>query len=422
MAKVKLISYLKIAWKVLLRRKFFTAISLFGISFTLMILLVVYAMFDYTVGPHRPELRVDRLLFVNRMQLLYKGDGGQSNSSVGYAFLDRYVRTLRTPEKVSISDANWGTVVAYVGQQVLKFDLKATDAVFWQVLDFDFVEGRPYNAAEVAAAAHVVVITEATSRRYFGAATGVLGRNMVLESVPYRVVGVVRNVPIARSNTYAELWTPVTTSTDNLRNLDYMGGYQAIVLARTAADVPRVKDEYQQVIARVPLPDPKVFSKVNSYAQTLLASLTARFSNDAGAEGGVGRFAGVLLALALLFMLLPALNLVNINVSRTLERSAEIGVRKAFGATAGKLVGQFLLENIFLTLLGGTLGLGLAAAVLVLINESHFLPYSTYALNSRVFAVALGVVVLFGVLSGAYPAYKMSKLQAVKALKGENAA
>ena len=416
-----ILSYLKIAWKVLLRRKFFTAISLFGISFTLMILLVVYAMFDFTVGPHRPELRVDRLLFINRMQLLYK-EGGQSNSSVGYAFLDRYVRTLHTPEKVSISDANWGTMVAYVGQQVLKFDLKTTDAVFWQVLDFDFVEGRPYNVAEVTAAAHVVVITEATSRRYFGTATGVLGRKMVLEAVPYRVVGVVRDVPIARSNTYAELWTPVTTSTDNLRNPDYMGGYQAILLARSAADVQRVKDEYQQVIARVPLPDPKIFSKVNSYAQTLLASLTARFTSDAGAEGGVGRFAQLMLGMALLFTLLPALNLMNINVSRTLERSAEIGVRKAFGATAGTLVGQFLLENIFLTLLGGVLGLGLAAGVLALLNESHFLPYSTYALNRRVLAVALGMVVFFGVLSGVYPAYKMSKLQAVKALKGETAA
>jgi putative ABC transport system permease protein len=49
-----LLSYLKIAWKVLLRRKFFTAISLFGISFTLMILLVVYALVDYAAGAHRP--------------------------------------------------------------------------------------------------------------------------------------------------------------------------------------------------------------------------------------------------------------------------------------------------------------------------------------------------------------------------------
>jgi len=83
-----LFSYLKIAWKVLLRRKFFTAISLFGISFTLMILLVVYALIDFAAGPHRPELRSDRLLFINRIQLLYRD--GNSNNSLGYAFLDRY--------------------------------------------------------------------------------------------------------------------------------------------------------------------------------------------------------------------------------------------------------------------------------------------------------------------------------------------
>ena len=129
-----------------------------------------------------------------------------------------------------------------------------------------------------------------------------------------------------------------------------------------------------------------------------------------------------MLGLGLLFMLLPALNLVNINVSRTLERSAEIGVRKAFGATAGTLAGQFLLENIFLTLLGGALGLGLAAGALHLLNGSHFLPYSAFALNGRVFGVGLGAVLFFGVLSGAYPAYKMSKLTAVKALKGETTA
>ena len=416
-----LFSYLKIAWKVLLRRKFFTAISLFGISFTLMILLVVYAMYDFTVGPHTPEKRIDRMLFVNRMQLMYR-EGGQSNSAIGYDFLTRHVRTLATPEKVSLSESNFGTTVAYVGQQVLKLDHKHTDGEFWQILDFDFVEGRPYNLGEVRDAAHVVVINENTSRRYFGRTTGVVGRLLVLDAVPYQVVGVVRNISISRIFSYAEIWTPVTTTTDNLRDPNFLGGYQAIVLARQAADLPRIQDEYQRVVDRVPVPDLKNYSKVNSYAQPLLASLTSRFSSNAGPEGGVGTFSSLMLGLGLLFMLLPALNLVNINVSRTLERSAEIGVRKAFGATSGALVTQFLLENIFLTLLGGVLGLGLAAGALHLLNDSHFLAYSTFALNARVFGVALGAVLFFGVLSGAYPAYKMSKLQAVKALKGESAA
>lgn len=124
------------------------------------------------------------------------------------------------------------------------------------------------------------------------------------------------------------------------------------------------------------------------------------------------------LGLALLFMLLPALNLVNLNVSRMLERSSEIGVRKAFRATAGRLVGQFLVENIFLTLVGGVLGLALAAGALALLNGSSVIEYAQFALNGRVFAVALGAVLFFGLLSGVYPAYKMSKLPAIQALKG----
>ena len=55
---------------------------------------------------------------------------------------------------------------------------------------------------------------------------------------------------------------------------------------------------------------------------------------------------------ALLFMALPAMNLVNLNISRILERASEIGVRKAFGASSWTLVGQFLVENLILTLVG----------------------------------------------------------------------
>ena len=56
-------------------------------------------------------------------------------------------------------------------------------------------------------------------------------------------------------------------------------------------------------------------------------------------------------------MLLPAVNLININVSRIMERASEIGVRKAFGASSLTLVGQFVVENVLLTLIGGAIGL-----------------------------------------------------------------
>ena len=76
----------------------------------------------------------------------------------------------------------------------------------------------------------------------------------------------------------------------------------------------------------------------------------------------------------LLFALLPAVNLVNLNMSRIMERASEIGVRKAFGASSRTLVGQFIVENVVLSLVGG--GLGFAASVFVLeaVNRSGLVP------------------------------------------------
>ena len=410
-----LLNYLKIAWKVLLRRKFFTFISLFGISFTLMILLVVYALFDYTVGAHTPEKRIDRMLFITHLELW--SDHSQSNSGAGYAFLHRYLPLLRTPEKVSIASSG-GSAVAYVGNQKLKLDTKATDGEFWQVLDFDFIAGRPYTVREVREAAHVAVINETTARRYFGTTRGVVGRTLEADQERFRIVGVVRDVPAARAYTSADMWKPITVSSINLQDPNYLGPCIAILLARTAADVPAVQQEFQRVIDRVPVPDPEDYTEVRVYAESMFANMIRSYFGNSGPNNGLGRFVRLLLGLGLLFMLLPALNLINLNASRILERSSEIGVRKAFGATGNVLVGQFLVENIFLTLLGGLVGLVLAAGALAALNASALIPYAHFGLNGRVFGVALLVVLFFGVLSGVYPAYRMSKLHAVQALKG----
>ena len=91
-------------------------------------------------------------------------------------------------------------------------------------------------------------------------------------------------------------------------------------------------------------------------------------AGDAEVESPGRRLWIVLLSLALLFMLLPAVNLVNLNVSRIMERASEIGVRKSFGASSLVLVGQFLVENLALTLIGGAIGLLLSVWLLWLVN------------------------------------------------------
>src|SRR5688500_285256 len=92
--------YLGLAAKVLLRRKFFTFISLFGISFTLLVLTVITALFDHTFGPGATEPRQDRTLYVDRA-VMY-GPHNTWSSSGGFKLFDKYARDLPGVERLSI--------------------------------------------------------------------------------------------------------------------------------------------------------------------------------------------------------------------------------------------------------------------------------------------------------------------------------
>src|SRR5688500_2227555 len=125
---------------------------------------------------------------------------------------------------------------------------------------------------------------------------------------------------------------------------------------------------------------------------------------------------GIFILAALLFMLLPTMNLVSINLSRIMERASEIGVRKAFGASSRALIGQFIVENIVLTVIGGLIGFVLSVAVLSALTRMELIPYAIFDVNLRIFFYGLLLAIVFGLVSGVYPAWRMSRIQAVNAL------
>jgi putative ABC transport system permease protein len=126
----------------------------------------------------------------------------------------------------------------------------------------------------------------------------------------------------------------------------------------------------------------------------------------------------IVIVAALLFITLPTMNLVSINLSRIMERASEIGVRKAFGASSRALVGQFVIENVVLTVIGGTIGFVLTVAALALLNRANPVPYMIFDLNFRIFLYGMLIAGAFGVISGAYPAWRMSRMHPVNALRG----
>ncbi|RSK44460.1 ABC transporter permease [Hymenobacter perfusus] len=420
-----LLSYLKLAWKVLLRRRFFTFINLFGVSFTLMILLVVMALVDHVVGPNMPEKRIDRMLFVNTIRQEMMDGHGWMNRPASVHFVDTYIRRMKTPEKVAMT-SNVYDATAFTNNGLLPLDVRYTDGNFWQIMDFEFVDGRAFSGAEVAQAQRVCVINEATARSYFGTAD-VVGRTIEVDLKRYRVAGVVRNVSAVHIASYADVWVPYTLSPSLVRDNSIGGEFLVVLLAPTAAAAPAMREEYRQMMQRVEIPNPKEVKAIYSYADPMLATFTRALHITRAVGSGnsqtldndnVGAFYLICTLMGLLFMLLPALNLVNLNVTRILERSGEIGVRKAFGATGRNLVGQFLVENVVLAVVGGLLGLGLAAGALALLNEAHVVAYAQFSLSWRVFGWGLGLALLFGLMSGVYPAWKMSRLNPVVALRG----
>ena len=411
-----LTNYLKVAMKVLLRRKFYTAVNLLGITFTLLVLILAAALADSSLAPGPPEDRLDRILAIDRAGMT--GPQFVSTGDPGYRLLDTYARNLPNVEAFSIRSTGQ-EVASFLGGGKVTSTLVRTDGAFWRILDFDFVEGGPFTDADEEAGNFVAVITETTRKRFFGGPPA-LGRKITVDDQIFTVVGVVKDVPSTRLIAYGEIWAPLSTSKSTTYKDSLRGGFRGIVLAKSPEAIPGIRAELLRRVAAAQPPNPELFDKLQVGAYTRFQKLSSEFGPGEDLENPpTGRFILLVTLVAAGFMLLPALNLVNLSLSRILERASEIGVRKAFGASSRSLVIQFLVENAVLTLAGGVIGLALAAVALKAINDSGRIPYSELTVSYRVFLAGLGLSLLFAMLAGALPAWRMSRLHPVEALHGK---
>lgn len=406
-------NYFKIAIAVLKRRKFFTFISLFGISFTLTILVVLAAFIDKVVNDRYPDKKRDRSLYTNTMT--ERGEQSFNGGAPSFYFLDHYVRSLKTPVALGISSRFSGTNT-YVNNKKIAINYKYTNAGYWDITEYAFLEGKPFTKQQIDNSERVAVISEDAKKAFFGNVPSVVGKYIEADNVQYRVCGVVKNVPITLYMMYSDIYLPYTVSkTDYKSNTGYRGDYYGILLAPTRADVPKMKEEFDQMVSKLPMSS-KEFNKIYCTAETFIPAYV-NTGNDQ--KSGMTYAVTAIGIFILLVMLLPTLNLININVTRIMERSSEIGVRKAFGASSRTLVYQFIVENIILTLIGGIIGFILSFIVLQMINSASLIANLELRLNFTVLFVGLLACFVFGLLSGVYPAWRMSRLNVVNALKAQ---
>jgi putative ABC transport system permease protein len=411
-------NYLIISFKVLMRRKFYTFISLFGISFTLMILMIFFALYENAFGNIPPQSNNDRILTTTYVQ--FGGKIFSRISSPGYKLLKDYLklRTLPRIEGVSIFSLRNNVNLLYQ-DRTFNVSLKRTDGDFWKIFDFRFLKGRPLTADDDKNSNYVAVINESTQKKLCGNKNP-LGVFIELEGQPFRIVGVVPDVPELRDRPFADVWVPLNTAKTNAFLEDgVFGDFDAVVLAQKREDIPVIQKEYSERLQRMDYPVPVPWTYARGRLETYL-ELGARNTLNKQArldKTYADNFRVVLLIGIFIFIFLPTINLININLSRILERSSEIGVRRAFGASSRVLVGQFVFENILLTLIGGILAFGLSWGILQVFNMVDTIPWNNLRFNFMIFFYGLTLTLLFGVISGVYPAWKMSRLHPVAALR-----
>lgn len=439
-------NYFKIAIKVLRRNKLYTFISLFGISFTLMVLMLASAILENELGSNPPLSKGDRILFlpslagegyarqrvveydtteVNGVQkidsvvtqkIIKDNVSRSSSSSLGYKFYQDKISRMKTPELSSVF-IDYAPLDVFPDGQKLTLNGNLTDANYWKIFDFPFKEGAAFKEEAVKNQANVMVLRESAAEKYFGKQASYLGMELVWGlNGPFKVVGIVKDVSTSNRSVKADFFVPISWASP--ADLNYGSGYfgscVAALLAPKKQDVPLMEGELRGLENNLELIDN--FDRFSIQEKDTADIYAWNFmGSQKGREGK--NFLLILLGVLTFFLVIPVLNLVNLNVTRIFERSSEIGVRKAFGAKTGHLLLQFLFENLIITFIGGMIGVALTLAIMRVLNETEALGTTKLTFNLSLLIISLIITFVFGLLSGFLPAWRISQTPVAGALK-----
>ena len=404
-----------------------TWVSLLGTALSICMIMVVVITIRARVADCAPEVNRSRTLYVSTVQALPKGEkGGDVNSYMSVQTGRECFKALTTPAAVTLY-ANIEKVRASlpIGKR-LTADMRQVDTDFWRVFRFRFLDGNPFTEADFQSALPRAVITAKVARRLFGRTEGVAGQHLRLNHVDYQVAGVVADISMLASDSYAQIWIPYTCGTAGTNTWGYnlMGPMHAAILARTPDDFPAIREECEHLRQRYNDAQPEYGVHYRGQPDTQFTHLYRTWAEAPDMQAVVTRYVAVLLIL----LIVPAINLSGMTHSRMRKRMAEIGVRKAFGATGAELLRQVFVENLLLTILAGLIGLALSYGATFLLNgflfgtsANAYLAGETtltagQLLSPWIFLAAFFFCLLMNLLSSGLPAWRASRMNIVEAI------
>ena len=414
--------YLKQAWELFRQNRLFSTIYIIGTGLSIALVMTLFIIFYVKFAPVYPEYNRERTLVVKATKRNPKGQpqNWNINNGIAYWAVDGLLAEVPHVEAVAGSMLDiWGN------NQVSATDVKPFKVVphyangaFWQVFSFRFLEGRPFTREEVEAKEKVAVLSESLAKRLFATTRGLAERHFSFNGQDYRILGVVQDVSNATPASAGDLWVPLS----NVANIERMGqgllgSVCAYLLVDDADHVDDVRAGAEDAVHRYSQQD-------KDYEYSLMGQpdpyWLSTFRQDIVKEPDTAELAKDFLYILLALLFIPALNLGGMISSRMDSRIAELGIRKAYGATRRRLLEQVLCENLLLTLLGGLAGLLFSYLIVWTASDWILTLFDEYVLDAAiptsltpemlfspaVFGCTLCVCLLLNVVSALVPALR----------------
>jgi putative ABC transport system permease protein len=278
---------------------------------------------------------------------------------------------------------------------VLKdFEGRYANENYLNILDLDFIKGERYNQKHLESGQRVMVISE-TVAEYLFESTDAIGKEVLVFKIPYKVVGVFKSMS-RLAETTAVAFLPVEFNT-----WDKMKWNVAITNQNLNKDVLEKTFNKHAV---------EIFGNEEGSIR-LLSKSELIFSK-------LEQIGGLIILILLFAIVLPALLMANLIITRMETKLNELGIRKAFGANKKEIFIQLIYENIIFTLIGGTIALFVGQFVVsnLLYEEDNFSFGSMLNMPISTHLLVVLVYLIFGFASGWYPSRLVSKKSIVSSL------
>jgi putative ABC transport system permease protein len=270
-----------------------------------------------------------------------------------------------------------------------------------EVTDKNFEEGRFFTADEITRAANVCVIGADAREKFFPTGSPI-GKLLKVRGIPLEVVGLEEKRGSFLGNSMDRMvYIPITLHN---KMFSRTGGIQIHGKAPNKEQFQPAIEESRLLLKnkrQLPGSEEETFSLVN----------VDEFNSQM--DQFTGAIAAVVVPITMIILVVGGIVVMNIMLVSVTERTFEVGLRKAIGATRKQILLQFLIESALLCVIGGIIGLLLAFGVVQLIT---FLAGMTMTVTIGYIVLSVGVSSIIGIVAGLYPAWKAARLDPIVAL------